>query len=320
MKTLITTPVNNLQDPSCLTRNESAAISIDYTSVGETLPGGSSLASVWTVDCSILNSEGVIIFSESNTISLFNSALHSVVLDSVGEYVITTIYKDSVFDLMISEYDTFNVCDFISLTETGCNAYTYTNLSTHLTAQVHYEDPFGIIPAQDPVAVLPQTSVIISFPVVKPSGERYVGMFSVVTTYTLGAATQETKLASNFCVIEDCISTYILDIICGDIDRCNPCPDDVDLNRMLLLSYSYFMMLNKEFSLNVFYTALSATKLSQIQNINNVMSKLLKFCERKTCLSESVMNSSQWGIFTIDPNCTDCLPISSYISTCSTCR
>jgi hypothetical protein len=321
MKTLVTEPFNYLQDISCKTRNESAVVTIDYTSTGETLPSGSSSASIWTAATTISDGDGVVLFSKpATTLTTYNTPASSFLLLSVGTYTVITIYNDPINNITITETYSFDVCDFINLVETSCNFYTYTNLSTTATVQVHCEDTSNVIPASTPVVVPPMGSYTIELPLAKPSGERYVGMFKIITTYTLsGTPVTEIKLVSNFCIIEDCISTYILDIICNDIDRCNPCPDEVDLDRMLLLSYSYFMMLNKEFSLNVFYTVLSNTKLAQIQNLNSIMSKLLKFCERKTCLSESVMNSSEWGVFTLTLNCEGATPISSYTSTCSTC-
>lgn len=322
MKTLVTDPFNYLQVESCKTRNASAVVTIDYTSVGETLPVGTSSALIWTAATTIRDENETILFNKpATTLATYNTPASSFLLLSVGKYTVITTYNDPINNITLTETYTFDVCDFINLVEVSCSMYTYTNLSTTATVQVHLEDTSDAIPASTPVPVSPMGSYTIELPITKPSGERYVSMFKVITTYTLSdTVVTETKLVSNFCIIEDCISTYILDIICNDIDRCNPCPDEVELDRMLLLSYSYFMMLNKEFSLNVFYTVLSNTKLAQIQNLNGIMSKLLKFCERKTCLSDSVMNSSEWGVFTLTLNCEGVTPISSYTSNCSTCR
>ena len=56
---------------------------------------------------------------------------------------------------------------------------------------------------------------------------------------------------------------------------------------MLLINYSYFMKLNKEYSFNNFYNGLSQSKLDELTSMKQLMDKLVLFCERRGCINSS---------------------------------
>ena len=105
-------------------------------------------------------------------------------------------------------------------------------------------------------------------------------------TATYGT-TVEKYIISNHCEVEKCITSYITDLLCGGGDPCSPCPEDNELNQILLMSYTYFMKLNKEYALNNFYTGLSQEKLDELTSISSVLNKMSLFCSRRKCLDSS---------------------------------
>lgn len=313
MTTIFTTSPNTVQ-PDCLVRNE-----LVYVTIGSiTIPSGGTAAVNWITETHVYNNEGASVFSYTSNLQDYNSGTPSFYLPVIGDYTYTTTYHDTgkVGGEFITENGTFKVCDCIKIEEISCNQYKYSNASTTLAIQVYYHDPLGVIADSIPVTILPQDAAIISFPTVTSSGKKYVGVFAIITMYTFNSVlTTEYRLASSYCIIEDCIATYISNMLCGDVDMCDPCSETADLNRMLMLSYSYFMQANKEYSLNTFYTALTETKLSEIEALSGVMDKLLQLCMRKSCIDETLMSYPKYGIY----------PYSEYDDSfiskpCSTCR
>ena len=313
MITIFTASPNTIQ-PDCLVRHEQV-----FVTIGDiTIPSGGTAAVNWVTETHVYNETGASEFSYTSNLQDYAVSLPDFYPTSVGDYVYTTTYHDTgiVGGDFITENGKFKVCDNIKIEEISCNQYKYSNASTTLPIQVYYHDPLGVIADSTPVTVLPQDVAIISFPTVTSTGKKYVGVFAIITMYTYESVlATEYRLASSYCIIEDCVATYISNMLCGDVNMCDPCSETADLNRMLMLSYSYFMQANKEYSLNTFYTALTETKLSEIEALSGVMDKLLQLCMRKSCIDETLMAYPKYGIY----------PFSEYDDSftskpCSTCR
>ena len=114
-------------------------------------------------------------------------------------------------------------------------------------------------------------------------------MYFIEISYNNGASEdiKESYVINNYCLLEECLAQYILDILCKDERRCNPCPDEVELNQMLLLSNTYFMKLHSEYAWNNYYTFFTETKLDSFTTLQQVMNKLKEFCSRRACLIQS---------------------------------
>ena len=172
-------------------------------------------------------------------------------------------------------------CNFINVKYKSCNTYTIENKSsvTPFDYSIEQHGVPGKIIASGTAAVSSSTDITFSNP----------GIFVMTVTYLKNFyyTTTETYIISNHCEVENCITSYITDLLCGGGDPCAPCPEDNELNQILLMSYTYFMKLNKEYALNNFYTGLSQEKLDELTSISGVLNKMSLFCNRRACLDSS---------------------------------
>lgn len=296
----LTWPDNLLNTSQSGVRYEELGIQI-VTTEDEDIEGAA-------VTFDVLDPDGNNVYSFSET-NVFNTTFAPT---SIGTYTVQFTINS------ISYPDTnFDVIDFLKIEEKGCNVFTISNLSTTLTVSESYEAVSGGISPDTVHPIQPQTIVAISLPTADLDGNAFVGLFKIITTYTFNTAIiSETRFVNTFCIIEDCIAAYILDILCKDVDRCNPCPDSLELNSMLLLSYTYFMGMNNLISHNNFYNGLSQTQLNNSLNLDGVLKKLLLYCNRKTCIQNQYLTHAKWNIVDSDYICPDCYKTSN----CSSCN
>lgn len=167
-------------------------------------------------------------------------------------------------------------CKFINIKYKDCNKFTIQNKSS-VNDFVYSIEQHGV--AGNIVTGTLQKGTDFDITFTNP------GLFILTATY--GAGIVEKYIISNHCEIEKCISSYITDLLCGGNDPCAPCPEDNELNQILLMSYTYFMKLNKEYALNNFYNALSQEKLDELTTINGVLNKMALFCSRRKCSDTS---------------------------------
>lgn len=202
----------------------------------------------------------------------------NVNLTMLGDYTITLSVTNKITEVDSSLESTFSItssittCDKIYIEETECGKLLLHNLGD-VTLSVALKNYANVLLTT--TNVLAGTNLSITLP--------DVSLYIVSITE---GSTVRNYIVNNYCVIEDCISSYILELICPTEDRCTPCPDDVVLSQMLLLSYTYFMRLNSEYTYNNMYSSLSATKLAELIDTKLVMDKLLEFCGRRGCLDK----------------------------------
>lgn len=231
----------------------------------------------WSAIYELKDSEGVIIdsysFPDLTTLDDYN-----VSLTSLGDYSVTFRVTNKVTSVDLSLDSVFEIisnittCDKIYLEELECGKLVLHNLgSPTLTVTLKNYDNTVI----STNTVDSDENLTITLP--------DVSLYIVSITESL---TVRNYIVNNYCIIEDCISSYILELICPTEDRCAPCPDDVVLSQMLLFSYTYFMRLNSEYTYNNMYNSLSSTKLAEIVDTKLVMDKLLEFCKRRGCLDK----------------------------------
>ena len=130
-------------------------------------------------------------------------------------------------------------------------------------------------------------------------------LYFLTATYTPpgGIETEEVYVLNNYCHVNDCLSSYILDVVCEDTRLCKDCPSETDLNQLLLLIYTYTMKLNKEYGISNFYTNLTQAQLDEFTTIQTVMDRLVKFCARRECAGVSNSNPGySWS----NSGCTSC--------------
>lgn len=233
----------------------------------------------------VTNSNGTVV-SEGNT----DTSVHTWIPSEIGEY--TILYTSYIGAIQTGSF-TFSIIDAIDIKPVTCGKYTIENTSLTNDLIVRVIDPISLDIVVQPITILKGESALVSI------GEP--GIFSMVSSMVYTGAVEKQTLLTTLCIVEDCISDAILELLCPIEDACNPCPDETDLNRMLLLSYSYFMSLNSEFATNTYYTGLDAAKLSDIATIQSLKDKLMALCKRTKCVESSIIT----GV-TYNPPCPTC--------------
>tara|TARA_R110000822_G_scaffold2004_14_gene9627 strand:- start:6309 stop:7931 length:1623 start_codon:yes stop_codon:yes gene_type:complete len=201
-------------------------------------------------------------------------------LEEVGTYKVDAKIVDLDCGTEFPIQSCIETCNFVHIEYTACDNYTVENRSS-VTPFDYSISQFGIVGVLTDGTLLPAESIDIAF--------ANPGLFIMTVNYfdALGAPVEEQYIISNHCEIEKCISGYITDLLCGTGDSCAPCPPDNELNQVLLMTYTYFMKLNREYSLNNFYTGLSQGKLDELTSIDQVLNKLALFCSRRGCTNSS---------------------------------
>lgn len=94
----------------------------------------------------------------------------------------------------------------------------------------------------------------------------------------------------DYCDILNCISNRILDILC----TCNStapsscddyCKKNFELERISLLFNDLMNRVNKEYSLNQFYTTLDSIKVNDLTSTQTVINSLISYCSQCGCTS-----------------------------------
>lgn len=238
---------------------------------------------------------------EGNTLSALDIPLdltnpvYLFPIDEIGTYniVLQALYiPDGSITTAINSFESVNS---ITFEYTACNTYTVYNRVPNetITIEVDILDSNGIT-----------NNEILPFDVA--TGESFEFTLNAVSIYiatiTYGNNITEEYVIANYCSVDECISNYILDILCEDTRLCKECPPETDLNQILLLSYTLFMKLNEEYSIANFYTGLTQTQLDSLATISKVMERLENFCSRRNCNP----NFPNRHIYTPDTHCSTC--------------
>ena len=246
------------QEDGCYNKNEEVVITpvINFNT-----PVTGSEDVVWEIE----DPNGVIIFE--STLSPNDSV--NLILESLGVYKVNAKVVDSCG---VYSYDLeFSTCNFFVITQTGCSDFVLQNKGKEdLTIEIQDIEGNEVLPLTD----------LNSFTERKVTFDQ-VSFYNVIVNGTQ----TENYLINNYCEIENCISEYIEDLLCEPTPKCDPCPDESDLNQMLLFQYTYFNKLHKEFTFNNFYTGLDQSKIDQITNIEQLAEKFKTFCVRRGCIN-----------------------------------
>lgn len=262
----------------------------EYITFTPTVYKSSALFTNYTTDYSCVDADGADV---PVTVSGNNVSLE---VTSLGTHILTIIVTDTDDNISYSILYTIEVIDFIEINQTDCNEFTITN---HSTGDVDIEvlDLFNTDDIGNPIEALPSQTVLAGASVVVEFED--VSMFTANVTYTFGNTRTENYIINNYCLIEECIASYALDILCAENAQCTECPDGIDLNRMMSLNYSYFMMANAEFGVNNFYDGYShATLAAQFQDMKNIMDKLYAYCQRRNCTGLTGLTTNNVNVTT----------------------
>jgi len=243
------------QDDGCFTINQEVIIT---PSVTLNVPTNSSETITWEItdpnDVVLLETVG----SLTDTVA--------IQLDELGVYKINAKVNDACG---IYDYDLeIVICNSIVITQTDCSSFLIQNKGNTDTTLEIQDIQGNEVLAEMTLESFKETLVTFD----------QVGFYNAI----IG---ENNYLINNYCEIEDCFSSYIESILCEPVDRCNPCPDESNLNQMMLFQYTYFNKLHKEFTFNNFYTGLDQSKIDQITTIEQLATKIMTFCQRMGCFS-----------------------------------
>lgn len=269
----LTGPENQLDGYCCFTKDETVNIKANITlnKVGATVNNHSL---TWLIESP--TKEEILNETKSLNLEDYNRNLN---LSELGEYNITLTLLDIDCNISYIINEKINTCNFITLETKSCGEFIVINKSNTVSVNLNIIDITETTPVITDV-LSPQESLNISF--------SNISLFIMTAQYLKGTEViTEQYIINNYCKIENCLGNYISDLLCKDLDRCSPCPDETELNQMLLINYSYFMKLNKEYSFNNFYNGLSQSKLNELTSLKQIMDKLVLFCERKGCINSS---------------------------------
>jgi len=245
-------------DECCFVKDEEITITPSVTI-------NKGTADDYNVIWEIVNPLGLVILSQTTSIAT-SSAIN---LTELGSYILNLKVRQLSTGIEVSQTKMIETCNFITFDYVSCNNYKIHNRSLDNTVTVNIQS----IDSQqfDDFDLEPQTSKDITF--------TESNLYKVDI---LNDSVTETYIISNYCNIEKCLSDYILNILCPG-DTSGICPDTVELNQLLMLHYSYFMELHKEYGINNFYTGLDDSQLERLGNIKQIMDRILMVCERKSC-------------------------------------
>lgn len=209
-------------------------------------------------------------------------------LENVGHDVYLTKLGDWISNIIITrldtgDYSTFEVViptsEFIIFEYNQCDSFIISNKSTTKDATMEITTLSGTS-VLEPTAIVAGTSSTITL--------SAMGLYIVIINYTEnGEDIQYKYILNTFCLIDDCLSKFIKDLLCDDTRDCT-CEYDssaeIKLIRMFALKETYFMKLQSEYGFNNKYSALTDSKLNELTTIDQILTKLASMCNRTYCL------------------------------------
>jgi hypothetical protein len=271
-------------------RNETITVTPSYT-----LPSG-DVASDYVLKYIVRSPAGV----EVVNIETLLTAPLEFDINLLGTYQVYAMALQNTTGVVSTFEIDINCINFLTISYTECNTFEISNkgvtTSTITINEVANTATLGDA-LVDSVAILP--------------GEGYTftalnaGVFTVLVEYTPlgGSPAEEVYVINNLCSLNDCVSAYILDILCEDTRDCKECPSETELNQLLLLYYTLNMELNQEYGFTNFYTNLEQTDLDNFASIVTLIERITKFCNRRNCNSiEGSPSLYTWN----NSGCTTC--------------
>lgn len=280
----VSEPTDEIDDTTCYTQYEDVTVTADVTLTRE----GADPAQ-HAVTWSVLAPDGLpVIDGEEQSLALATNAV-TFQVSELGTYTITAVLTDLECGDTWTRETTIHTCNFVYIETTGtCSEYTIYNMSNQYDINYAIEliggtgenDISGSIPANT-------TGTDGAFNVVTLVD---AGIHSVTVTWYTDpddptSEQQQILILNNWCEIWDCLAGYINEVLCKPEELCNPCPDSLILNEMLLFNQTYSMMMNAEYEFNNYYSALDESKLMEFQEMNAVYAKMKELCDRLDCKS-----------------------------------
>lgn len=260
----------------------------------------------YLVSYQITGPKSIITVVNSSTI-LTNDLVREFRLNDLGTYKILIKVENLLCGTFFYKEVQIETCNFFTIEYLECSQFQFKNNSSYREVTVTIDDILdnSLLSQQD---LKPGYTLSTSF-----SG---VSLYFVTITYLVDTKeVQEVYVINNYCLVEDCLTSYLEDLLCAENIRCKECPDPIELNRFLLLLFSYNMKLNAEYGNNNYYSLISESKFSELMTIQSIVDKIKEYCSRIGCLN-ILTKGFTYNCFSTP---TDFSKSSSEISGCKTC-
>jgi hypothetical protein len=204
---------------------------------------------------------------------------------SVGDLTLVTTLEEC--GTTVTETKIISVCDYLNITTPSCHTYTFGNYSLEDTVYVTFVQKDGTVLGTELQESTPNTDLTLTTTV---DGIYYIKVYSDSEGETL----LQTYIIIDSCDIETCLSTLSLEALCSDCatSKCiNYCEKLYNLMQIQLLSLVFFNKVNREYALNRIYTVIDNTKISEMDNLDALITKIGKYCD--TCGTTTTLTNAK---------------------------
>lgn len=250
---------------------------------GTTCP---TLVLIDPTNLSIIINEGSPILGD-NTISVPvpQDTIVTITIDKTG-------YDSYINTIDVAEVDiNFNivlnqtvVIDFINITQ-NCHNYIIYNNGIDSSNNVTYS-----ITDLDNNIINTNLNIGLNFGTSKSFNTTNDGVYIVIVKDNTQTIIRE-YIILDYCNILDCISNKIQNILCecgcnNTLINCNESfyKQNFELQRIFLLGYDLMNIVNKEYSINQFYTTLDNIKINSLTSTQDKIDKLNSYCSTCGCI------------------------------------
>lgn len=205
---------------------------------------------------------------------------YSILLNKLGVYTITIVITNLSNGLSNTYTETISTSEFITFEYNQCDSFIINNTSTTKDATFY-------VTTIDNTSVIESTSLEASTSTTVTFDSMGLYIINVDYTDSNDEIIHYEYVLNTFCMIDDCLSKFILDLLCEDTRDCT-CEFEpshqIRIIRMFALKETYFMKLQSEYGFNNKYSALTDSKLNELTTISQVLEKLSMMCDRTYCL------------------------------------
>ena len=283
------------RDPSCYSMGENVVVE---TTLIYNRPDADPANH--SVNYQVFDPQGALVFSEE--IPAVNNLTINFDLLTLGTYKVVAVLTDiECCETTYTRELKVETCDFVLIEPAECNNFKLINLSSYIDIEYRIEFVDGTI-LQEGVIEAPEEGDILGVGIEYKTSE--IGIHKIIVEYVDKNLELQvrTYIVNNFCQLWDCLAEYVNELLCNPRDLCDPCPDGDLLNEMVMLNYTYSMLMNREFEFNNFYSLLDESKLAEYQTINKLAHKIKELCAKLNCngISTEVSNPINQFSFGID--------------------
>ena len=273
-------PAQNTQtnrDPMCYSQGENVDVLVDlsYTRA-DASPANHSLQ--WTVR----DPFNTVVYTETIPGDAASLNINFDLL-SIGTYTVTAVLTDiECCETTYTRELKIETCDFFYVESTECGKFNLVNVSSKYDVDYRVEFIDGTLLTSGTLEA-PEPGGVLGVGVEYTTSE--LGIHTVIIEWLddEDAVQVRTYVVNNFCSLWDCLAGYINNLLCSPKDICSPCPDADLLNEMVMLNYTYSMLMNREYEFNNFYSLLDESKLAEYQTINALAQKIKELCAKLGC-------------------------------------